>query len=123
MNLYETEWWRGSPTVDPLIADMESEFDLLRLERYTAELVHRDERLAEEIDALRVRIEPPTSESAVPSNGGRMRRWQRALKTEGKVLWLMARREMLAEEWQRCSAIAGDIWFGMCVISVRSSRG
>jgi hypothetical protein len=114
-NMYETEWRRGSPSAGRLIADLESEFDLLRLERYVADLERRDERLAEEIYALRARLEPPSSR-------GLVRRWWRALKTEGKVLWLKARREMLAEEWRRCSAIAGDIRFGMRLTGARSSR-
>ena len=119
-------WWRGGPTAGRLIADLESEFDLLRLERYMADLERKDERLVEEIDALRVRIEPPTRApsagyAALPATG-RMRRWWRALATEGKVLWLKARREMLAEEWWRCSAITGDIRFGLRVTGVRSPR-
>jgi hypothetical protein len=38
-------------TAGQLIADLESEFGLLLLERYMADLERRDERLIEEIDA------------------------------------------------------------------------
>jgi hypothetical protein len=120
-DLYEAEWRRGSPTAARLIADLEFEFDLLRIKRYMADLERKDERLVEEIGALRARFEAPTRapESALLPD---MRRWWRALAVEAKILWLKARREILAEEWRRCSAIAGDIRFGMRVTGVGSPR-
>ena len=76
---------RGSPgsAVDRLLTDLESEFDLMRLERYMADLVRKDERLAEEINALRARITPPEGASGcadLPETGP-VRRWGRTLAT------------------------------------------
>jgi hypothetical protein len=110
---------RGNPAAGRLIADLESEFDLLRLERYMAGLEREDERLAGELEALRARTEAPvgapSSGYALPSDADLTRRIWRALADEVKLLWLKTRREMLAEEWRRCSVTVGDIRFGLRV--------
>ena len=121
--MYETRRRSSSPAVGRLIADLESEFDLLRLERYVADLQHRDERLVEEIDALRrARVELPSFTREGPPERGLMRRWWRALRIEGRIVWLKWRRGVLADEWRRCSAIAEDTRFGMRLSGVRSPR-
>jgi len=124
--VYEKRSRRGSPgaVADQLITDLESEFDLLRLERYMSDLERKDERLAEQIDALKARIEPPTRASGNVTLGdtGLIRRWGRTLVTVGRISWSKARRKWLAEEWRRCSAVASDIRFGLRVTRVRSSR-
>jgi len=123
--LYEVRWWGESPdtSADRLIAELSAEFDLLRLKRYMADLERRDARLVEEIDILKAWLQPPTrapsSQSATSPDTGRLRRWWRVLVTEAKVFWLEARREMLAEEWRRCSAVERDIRFGLLVTGVR----
>jgi hypothetical protein len=123
-NVYETGRRSDSPTVGRLIAELESEFDLLRLERYVADLEQRDEFLVEEIDALRrACIEAPSATThQVSPERPLMRRWWRALAAEGRIVWLKARRGMLAEERRRCLAIADDIRFGMRVTGARSPR-
>jgi len=117
---------RGDPgtAADRLIAELESEFDLMRLERYMSELERKDERLVEEIDALKARIEPPTRTSGRPSlrDTGLIRRWGGALATVGRIFWLKARRNRLAEEWRRCSIVADDIRFALRVMGVGSPR-
>lgn len=122
--MYETRWRREGPAADRLIANLESEFDLLRLERYVADLERRDEHLLEEIDALgrRARIQAPSStHEKLSPQVSVTRRWWGVLVTEVRIVWLKARRGMLAEEWRRCMAIAEDIRFGMRVTGVRSS--
>jgi hypothetical protein len=123
--VYETGWRSGSPALGRLIADLESEFDLLRLERYVADLQHRDELLLKEIDALRrARVEAPsaTTHEVPPERRSLMGRWRRALRIEGRIVWLRWRRGVLAEERRRCSAIAEDIRFGMRITGMRSPR-
>lgn len=117
----------GSPgaVADQIITDLESEFDLMRLERHMAKLEREERRLATEIDALKARTEPPTFASPsdyaiLPETG--LTRWWRTLATAGRIFWLKARRERLTEEWQRCSVIAGDITFGLRVTGAKSSR-
>ena len=63
-----------------LIAELESEFDLLRLERYMVDLEQRDARLAEEIDLLKACIRSATSPKT-----SRLRRWGRVPVIGGKV--------------------------------------
>ena len=108
-----------------LIAELESEFDLLRLERYMADLEQRDARLAEEIDLLKARLQPPTRvpRSATSPKTSRLRRWGRVLVVGGKIFWLKTRRGILAEQWRRCSALEKDIRFGLRVAGVRSPQG
>ena len=117
---------RGRPgtVADQLIAELEFEFDLVRLERYMSDLERKDERLVEKIDALKARIEPSTraSEHAGFQDTGLIRRWGRTLATRGKIFWLKARRNRLAEEWRRCSIIADDIRFALRVTGVGSLR-
>ncbi len=122
--MYETGWRSESPADGRLIADLESEFDLLRLERRVADLEQRDVLLVEEIDAMRrARIEAPSATThEVSPERSLMRRLWRALTTEGRILWLKARRGMLAEQRRRCLAIADDIRFGMRVTRLRSPR-
>ena len=107
-----------------LIADLESEFDLVRLESYMSDLERNDERLVETIAVLRARIEPPAHASGYTGlrDTGLIRRWGRTLATEGRILWLQSRRKRLGEEWRRCSALASDIRFGLRVTGVRSPR-
>jgi len=114
----------GSPgaIADQLIADLESEFDLMRLESYMSDLERKDERLVETIAVLRARIEPHASGYAVLWSTGLSRRWGRMLATEGRILWLKSRRKRLGEEWRRRSALANDIRFGLRVTGVRSPR-
>ncbi len=118
---------RGRPGAvpDQIIIDLESEFDLMRLERHMAKLEREDRRLVAEIDALKARTEPPTfaapSDYAVLPETG-LTRWWRTLATAGRIFWLKARRERLVEEWQRCSVIAGDIRFGLRVTGAKVPR-
>ncbi len=125
--MYETGWRSESPAVRRLIADLESEFDLLRLERYMADLQERDERLIREIDALRrARLQAASSSTHedVPPERARMRRrrWWRLVRREGRIVWLKARRGMLEEERRRCMAMADDIRFGMRLTGAKSTR-
>jgi hypothetical protein len=119
--LYETGCQGESPALDRLIANLESEFDLLRLERRVADLEERGERLLEEIDALRSRARIQTSSREHSEEISLMRRWWGALLTKGRIGWLRARRGMLAEERRRCMAIVEDIRFGMRLTGMRSS--
>jgi hypothetical protein len=112
----------GSPgaNTDRLVAELEDEFDLLRLRRYMADLERQDARLAEEMESLKASLEvSKSSRSATPRDAGRLRWWWRVLATGGKVFWLKIRREMLAEEWRRCSTIEKDVRFGLLVTDVR----
>jgi hypothetical protein len=122
MNVYRKRLQRGSPDViaDQLITELESEFDLMRLERYLADLERKDERLVEKIDALKASIEPRASGYAGLRDTGLIRRWGRMLATEGRIFWLRARRKRLAEKWRRCSTLASDIRFGLHVTGMRS---
>jgi hypothetical protein len=124
--LHETGWRGESPAVRRLIADLESEFDLLRLERYMADLQERDERLIREIDALRrARFQAASSsihEDVPPERAPMRRRWWRLVRREGRIVWLKARRGMLEEEWRRCMAMADDIRFGMRLTGAKSTR-
>ncbi len=115
---------RGSPGViaDRLIAELESEFDLMRLERHMTDLEQKDERLAKEIDALRGGIEPPVPRCEAPRKASPIRRWRRALARQVRIFWLKARRKRLVEEWRRCSVMADDIRFGLRVAGLRSTR-
>jgi hypothetical protein len=115
---------RGSPDTiaERLITELESEFDLMRLERHMADLERKDERLVEKMDALKASIEPHASGYAVLRDTGLTRRWGRMLATEGRIFWLRARRKRLAEEWRRCSTLASDVRFGLHVTGVRSPQ-
>ena len=95
----------------------------MRLERHVADLEQRDELLVEEIEALRrARIEAPSATTHEVSPERPLMRWWWALTTGGRIVWLRARRGMLAEERRRCLAIADDIRFGMRVTGLRSPR-
>jgi len=125
-NVYGKRSRRGSPgtAADRLIAELEFEFDLVRLERYMSDLERKDERLVEKIDALKAGIEPSAraSEHEGFRDTGPIRRWGPTLATEGKIFWLKSRRNRLAEEWRRCSIIADDIRFALRVTGVGSPR-
>jgi len=105
-----------------LITELESEFDLMRLEHRMADLERKDERLVEKIVALKASFEPRASGYAVLRETGLIRRWGRMLAAEGRIFWLRARRKRLAEEWRRCSTLASDISFGLHVTGVRSPQ-
>ena len=126
MNVYGKRSQRGSPNAiaDQLITELESEFDLMRLERHMADLERKDERLVEKMDVLKARIEGPTRASAYAArhDASLIRRWGRMLATEGEIFWLKSQRKRLAEEWRRCSALADDIRFGLRVTGVESPR-
>jgi hypothetical protein len=134
--VYETGWYRANPAVDQLIANLESEFDLLRIQRYIADLDQTDECLLKELDALKsTRFEKPSSYSSSTqeelsleglsqeglsqeelSQEGerslkRRMRWWGVLGREGRIVWLKLRRGMLAEKRRRSMAIAQDIRF------------
>jgi hypothetical protein len=100
---------------DSLITDLESEFDLMRLERYMADLARKDDRLAKEVDALKTRVAPPEGASGYAAFPNPVRRWGCTLAAGGRVFLLQTRRKRLAEEWRWCSAVAGDIRFGLRV--------
>ena len=111
----------SAAVADSLIADLESEFDLMRLQRYMAVLEQKDDRLAGEINALKAGIAIPgrtpeyTLGYTAPPYASFVRRWARTLAAEGRILLLEARRRRLADEWRRCSAVASDIRFGLRV--------
>ncbi len=127
MKLYGVRRRGGSPdsNADRLIVELEAEFDLLRLKRYMADLEQRDACLAEEIDILKARLQPPTRapspRSAISPNTS-WPRWWRVLLIQGKIFWLKTRREILVEEWRRCSAIEKDIRFGLLITGMRSPQ-
>jgi hypothetical protein len=111
---------RGGPgaIADSLITDLESEFDLMRLERYMADLAWKDYRLTQEIDALKTKAAPPEGAIEYVASTDPVRRWGRTLKVGGRIFLLQARRKRLAEERRRCSAVADDIRFGLRVTGV-----
>ena len=130
--MYETGRHRANPAVDQLIANLESEFDLLRIQRYIAVLDQTDERLLNELDALKnARFEKPSYSSTLEElsleglslEGGRSqkrRRWWGALGREGRIVWLKLRRGVLAEKRRRSVAIEQDIRFGLRLRGRRS---
>jgi len=125
MNVYGKRSQRRSPDAiaDQLITELESEFDLMRLERHMADLERKDERLVETINALKAGTGPPVGTLAYAAHRepGPIRRWDRALAAECEIFWLKSRQKRLAEEWRRYSTLADDIKFGLHVTGVRSS--
>src|SRR5215213_5005907 len=97
MNVYGKRSQRGSPdaVADQLITELESEFDLMRLERHMADLERKDERLIEKITALKAGIEAPVGTPAYAAlrEPGPIRRWGRALAAECEIFWLKSRRK------------------------------
>ena len=91
---------RGGPgaIADSLITDLESEFDLMRLERYMADLARKDYRLTEEIDALRMRAASPEDASGYAASPDPVRRWGRTLAAGGRIFLLQTQRKRLAEQ-------------------------
>jgi hypothetical protein len=126
MNVYGKRSQRGSPDAiaDQLITELESEFDLMRLERHMADLERKDERLVEKITALKAGIEAPVGTPAYAAlrEPGPIRRWGRALAAECEIFWLKSRRKRLAEDWRRYSILADDIKFGLRVTGVGYPR-
>jgi hypothetical protein len=116
---------------DLLIAELEQEFDLLRLRDLKAALDREDERLAEEERLSRERPRPADAAadqpSVVPADGGVEKgAWWRMLAGRvtlwSRVLWVRIRRGTLVEEWRRLSFLERDLEFAMRERRLRTPR-
>jgi hypothetical protein len=116
---------------DLLIAELEQEFDLLRLRDLKAAMDREDERLAEEERLSRERPRPADAaadqRSVVPADGGVEKgAWWRMLAGRvtlwSRVLWVRIRRGTLVEEWRRLSFLERDIEFAMRERRLRTPR-
>lgn len=99
---------RAGVDADRLIAGLEDEFDLLRLEEYSADLEREEIRLIDEAERFRGNLEARLG-------------WWRPFVIRPRVFWLSIRRESLAEKRRWYRSLEEEIRFSLRLAKARDA--